>query len=235
MSPADWVPLRKGGGLALLKNQGLRLAPRRASLLRHAGANWPSGRKNATQRADVTEDSEGLHPAGGNAEPRTDLFTTLYSQLRQIAQSALRRSGPQLTISPTTLLHEAYLRISPRDALQFPDRAHFMAYASRAMRGLVIDYVRERRAQKRGSDFEFTSVPTNAAELAVDEAELTRISDALDELSSADAALAELVDLKFFCGFSFAEIAAMRSISERTVQRDWNKARLYLHEVLREP
>ena len=192
-------------------------------------------RADRTQGADVTEVSGGSCSAGGNAEPRTDLFTSLYSQLRQIAQSALRRSGPQLTISPTTLLHEAYLQISRRDSLQFPDRARFMAYASRAMRGLIIDSVRERCAQKRGAAFEFTSVPTNAAELAVDGAELTRISDALDELSKADAALAELVDLKFFCGFSVAEIAAMRSVSERTVHRDWNKTRLYLHEVLREP
>jgi RNA polymerase sigma factor (TIGR02999 family) len=125
--------------------------------------------------------------------------------------------------------------MSRREGPQFPDRARFMGYASRAMRGLVIDSVRERCAQKRGGNFQFTSIPTNAAELAVDALELTRIGDALDELASADAALAELVDLKFFCGFSFAEIAAMRGISERTVQRDWNKARLYLHDVLREP
>jgi RNA polymerase sigma factor (TIGR02999 family) len=163
------------------------------------------------------------------------LFTNLYSQLRQIAQSALRRSGPPLTISPTTVLHEAYLRMSRQDALQFPDRARFLGYASRAMRGLIIDYVRERHAQKRGGEFEFTSLPTNAGELAANELELTRISDALDELATVDTALAELVDLKFFCGFSFADIAAMRSLSERTVQRDWNKARLYLHDVLREP
>jgi RNA polymerase sigma factor (TIGR02999 family) len=183
----------------------------------------------------VTADPESLHQTGDGAEARTDLFTSLYAQLRQIAQSALRRSGPQLTVSPTTLLHEAYLRISGREALEFPDRARFMAYASRAMRSLVIDFVRERQAQKRGAGFEITSIKTEANECAADEAELKRISDALDELTTVDAALAELVDLKFFCGFSFADIAAMRSVSERTVQRDWNKARLYLHDVLREP
>jgi RNA polymerase sigma factor (TIGR02999 family) len=133
------------------------------------------------------------------------------------------------------LLHEAYLKISARDAVQFPDRARFMAYASRAMRRLVIDYVRERHALKRGAAFEITSMPTEAAESATDTLELNRISEALDQLATIDGALAELVDLKFFCGFSFAEIAAMRDISERTVQRDWNKARLYLHDVLREP
>jgi RNA polymerase sigma factor (TIGR02999 family) len=176
-----------------------------------------------------------VHPPAGVADPRIDLFSALYAQLRQIAQSALRRSGPQLTVSPTTLLHEAYLKISARDALQFPDQARFMAYASRAMRRLVIDFVRERQALKRGAAFEITAMPTEIGDYAVDELELKRISDALDELASVDGALAELVDLKFFCGFSFAEIGAMRAVSERTVQRDWNKARLYLHDVLREP
>lgn len=188
-------------------------------------------------RAAVLTRPTGLWPQApaGEGTARADLFTTLYAQLRQIAQRALRRNGPQLTISPTTLLHEAYLAIAHRDSLSFPDHARFMAYASRAMRGLVIDYARERHALKRGGAFEFTCVPTSAAELAVDELELTRISDALDELAKMDSALAELVDLKFFCGFSFADIAAMRGVSDRTVQRDWSKARLYLHDVLREP
>jgi RNA polymerase sigma factor (TIGR02999 family) len=159
-------------------------------------------------------------------------FASLYDQLRQIAQSALRRNGPHLGLSPTTLLHEVYLDISRHQSLQFPDRAHFMAYASRAMRGLIIDYARERRAQKRGGGFDITALPTVVPEMAADAAELQPLSDALDELATVDPALAELVDLKFFCGFSFTEIAAMRSTSERTVRRDWSKARLYLHEFL---
>jgi RNA polymerase sigma factor (TIGR02999 family) len=161
------------------------------------------------------------------------LFTSLYAELRQIAQSALRRSGPQLTLSPTTLLHEVYLDISKRDSLQFPDRSHFMAYASRAMRGLIIDYARERRAQKRGGGFDITALPTVAPDVAVDVNELQPLSDALDELATFDPELAELVDLKFFCGFSFTEIAAMRSTSERTIRRDWSKARMLLHRSLR--
>ena len=160
-------------------------------------------------------------------------FASLYDQLRQIAQSALRRNGAHLGLSPTTLLHEVYLDISRRQSLQFPDRAHFMAYASRAMRGLIIDYARERRAQKRGGGFDITALPTVVPDLAADAAELQPLSDALDELATLDPALAELVDLKFFCGFSFSEIAAMRSTSERTVRRDWSKARLYLHDVLK--
>jgi len=183
----------------------------------------------------VTADTGNADASTGTVDARAELFTALYTQLRQIARSALRHSGPQLTVSPTTLLHEAYLKISAGDAVQFPDRSRFMAYASRSMRRLVIDFVRERCALKRGAAFEITSMPTEAANVAIDdERELERLSEALDELVTVDAALAELVDLKFFCGFSFAEIAAMRDVSERTVQRDWNKARLYLHDVLRE-
>ena len=170
----------------------------------------------------------------GTPDAPVELFTTLYAQLHQIAQSALRRAGPQLTISPTTLLHEAYLKISARDAMQFPDRVRFMAYASRAMRSLVIDFVRARRALKRGASFEITALPAEAEELAVDGDELQRISDGLDALAAVDPALAELVDLKFFCGFSFAEIGALRGVAERTVQRDWNKARMFLHDALRQ-
>jgi RNA polymerase sigma factor (TIGR02999 family) len=132
------------------------------------------------------------------------------------------------------LLHEAYLQISARDSLLFPDRTRFMAYASRAMRGLIVDYVREGKALKRGSAFEIT---TNTEELeqadtSLDDAALMRISEALDELASVDAGLAELVDLKFFCGFSYGEIASMRGVSERTVQRDWEKARLLLYRFM---
>jgi RNA polymerase sigma factor (TIGR02999 family) len=161
------------------------------------------------------------------------LFASLYAELRQIAQGALRRNGPQLTLSPTTLLHEVYLDLSKRDSLQFPDRGHFMAYASRAMRGLIIDYARERRAQKRGGGFDITALPTVVPDVSVEVSELQPLSDALDELATVDRELAELVDLKFFCGFSFAEIAALRATSERTIRRDWSKARLLLHRSLR--
>jgi RNA polymerase sigma factor (TIGR02999 family) len=108
-----------------------------------------------------------------------------------------------------------------------------MGYASHVMRGLIIDHARSRHAQKRGGLFEITSIGTEAGENAVDDRELTQISEALDELAKMDRSLAEVVDLRFFCGFSFAEIAAMRGVSERTVQRKWDKARIYLHHSIR--
>jgi RNA polymerase sigma factor (TIGR02999 family) len=106
-----------------------------------------------------------------------------------------------------------------------------MAYAARVMRGLIIDHARSRSAQKRGGKFEITSAGGDI-ECPPDAQELTRISDALDELAKSEAPLAEIVDLKFFCGFTFAEIAAMKNTSERTVQRQWEKARIYLHRAI---
>jgi RNA polymerase sigma factor (sigma-70 family) len=100
------------------------------------------------------------------------------------------------------------------------------------MRGLIIDHARNRQAQKRGGQFEITSIGADVAENVVDDREMKRLSDALDDMSKVDSALTEVVDLKFFCGFSFAEIAAMRGVSERTVQRLWDKARIYLHRSI---
>lgn len=161
------------------------------------------------------------------------LFSSLYRELHRLAQRQLHRNAGGITLGATTLLHEAYLDLSAGRA-DFPDRARFFAYAARAMRGLIIDHVRERRALKRGGEFHFTELNTEVSDSVPQEtADLERLNDALEELASADAPLAELVDLKFFCGLTFADIAALRGVSERTVQRDWNKARLYLHDVLR--
>jgi RNA polymerase sigma factor, TIGR02999 family len=167
----------------------------------------------------------------GDPIAKENLFAALYDELHRLAQGHLYRTGSDLTLSPTTLLHEAYLDLAGRDGLAFPDRNRFLAYASRAMRRLIIDYVRHRDAQKRGGNVTFTSIENGMVPVprGVDLEELGR---ALEELASLDAGLAELVDLKFFCGFTFAEIAAMRSVSDRTVQRDWAKARTLLHERL---
>ena len=175
-------------------------------------------------------------PSSGDAEDPAaaeQLFATLYGELHRLARRELSRRGGNITLGATTLLHEAYLGMSARDGMVFPDRARFMAYAARAMRGLIIDYVRRRYAHKRGGLFELTSLQTDSRRPAHRRDELQQISDALDELAAVEPTLAEVVDLKFFCGFSFAEIAAMRGVSERTVQRHWEKARLYLHRTIR--
>jgi RNA polymerase sigma factor (TIGR02999 family) len=179
--------------------------------------------------AGPTDPSAGDAPDPLAAEP---LFAALYGELHRLARRELSRRGSNMTLGATTLLHEAYLDMSARTGVAFPDRARFMAYASRAMRGLIIDYARRRYAHKRGGMFELTSLQTTVADKLTDAHELQQISDALDELAAVDPALAEVVDLKFFCGFSFAEIGAMRGVSERTVQRHWEKARLYLYRAI---
>jgi RNA polymerase sigma factor (TIGR02999 family) len=168
----------------------------------------------------------------GSKQAADALFDTLYSELRRLAKRELARHGAPMSLSATTLLHKAYIEIAGNDGTRFPDRNRFMGYAARVMRGLIIDHARSRQAQKRGGQFEITSLGTEAGD-ALDERELTRISEALDELAQAEAELAEIVDLKFFCGFSFGEIASMRKVSERTVQRQWEKARIYLHRNIR--
>jgi RNA polymerase sigma factor (TIGR02999 family) len=166
----------------------------------------------------------------GNAAGREQLFVALYHELHRLAQSELQRNAA-VTLSPTTLLHETFLNFAQRDSGAFVDKARFMAYAGRAMRGLLIDYLRSRQAQKRGGQFEITSLPAEL-EMPDGDGEMDELVDALEELGKLDPHLAECVDLKFFSGFSFAEIAQMWSVSERTVQRDWEKARILLHRFM---
>ena len=150
-----------------------------------------------------------------------------------MAKRELARQGASPTLSPSTLLHETYLAMSGRNEASFPDRARFMGYAARVMRGLIVDYARRQRAQKRGGAFHITALDTDVAIAASGGPELEALSSALEELAAIDSRLAQVVDLKFFCGFSFGEIAAMQSVSERTIQRDWEKARIFLYRVLR--
>ena len=181
--------------------------------------------------ADTTIASLLASAERGDPGAAQELFAALYAELHRIARRELGR-GNQLTLGVTTLLHEAYLRISSQESVVFPDRARFMAYAARVMRRLVIDHVRHRRAIKRGGQFEITALDTTVPDPHADDQQLERLSDALDELAAVDAGLAEVVDLKFFCGFSFGEIAGMHGVSERTTQRQWEKARIYLHRAL---
>jgi RNA polymerase sigma factor (TIGR02999 family) len=190
----------------------------------HTPASQPEDLATMVRRA---EDGDGA--------ARDALFATLYNELHRLAESHLRRSGGQFTMGTTTLLHEAYLDLNRREGLAFPDRLRFLKYASRAMRGLVIDYVRARRAEKRGGEITFVDLPEHAARVPAGGLSLELLGRALDELAELDTDLAELLDLKFFCGFSFMEIAALRGVSERTVQRDWAKTRVLLHDALQVP
>jgi RNA polymerase sigma factor (TIGR02999 family) len=180
----------------------------------------------ATPVADlITRANEGDQAAAST------LFAALYGELHAIAERQLQRGGQELTLGTRTLLHEAYLNIAKREGVQFASRAHFLGYAARAMRGLMIEYVRRRRAKKRGGEFHITSTGEGAS--GEDSADLLEeLGTALDSLAQSEPDLAQLVDLHFFCGFSFGELAELRGVSERTVRRHWRSARLLLHRTM---
>jgi RNA polymerase sigma factor (TIGR02999 family) len=164
-------------------------------------------------------------------DERKRLFVALYTELHGIARRELRRNSAA-TISPTTLLHETFLSMSREVRASFPDRARFMAYAGAAMRGLLIDYLRARQAQKRGAKFEITALPIDLP-AGLEDIEGDQLGAALDELAQTHPRLAECVDLKFFCGLSYSDIASLWQVSERTVQREWEKARIMLFRSLK--
>jgi RNA polymerase sigma factor (TIGR02999 family) len=174
-------------------------------------------------------------PAAPQISPEANarLFATLYADLRRLADRELRRY-PSAGVSPTTLVHEAYLNLINRDGVSFADPGKCVSYVARAMRGVLIDFARRHQAIKRGAGFQIVELNTHVGEILEDDQSLVRLSDALDWLAQHDSGLAELVDLKYFCGFSFGEIAKLRSISERTVQRDWQKVRLLLYGRINE-
>lgn len=171
---------------------------------------------------------------GGDAGAAAALFSALYAELHAIAERQLRRDGPDLTLGTTTLLHEAYLNIADREGVRFASRGHFLAYAARAMRGLTIDYVRRRQSRKRGGEFHITGSGAGVDQVSVDTpAEpLERLSAALDTLAKSEPDLAQLVDLHFFCGLAFAELAELQGVSDRTIRRRWRSARLLLHRTM---
>jgi RNA polymerase sigma factor (TIGR02999 family) len=171
-------------------------------------------------------------PAADPSGHTEALFTSLYQDLRRLARREVRRNGAHDVLGTGTLVHEAWLDISKRPSLDFDEPGRFLAYAARTMRGLVIDRVRSRYAQKRGGHMVITSLDTLNADQVVQPATLEGIGEALEELEAVDPDLAHVVDLKFFCGFTLAEVARMQGVSERTVQRQWEKARLLLQRAL---
>jgi RNA polymerase sigma factor (TIGR02999 family) len=167
------------------------------------------------------------HHAATNA-----LFSTLYSELHRLAKRELRRLWIPGIPSVTAVLHDTYLNMVAHTGLSFTGHAHFMGYAARVMRGLIVDHVRKHRSIKRGGAFKITSLEPDEAGNPTHARELVEIRDALHELAKAEPGLAEVVDLKFFHGLSLAEIAAAQKLSERTVQRRWERARTYLRRSI---
>ena len=176
-----------------------------------------------------------LHAAGAGDRAAADrVFALLYADLLRLASSRLRRSSELTLLDTTALVHESYVRLRAVDQAVFPDRDHYMAYAARVMRAVVIDVVRARQALRRGGQDERVTLDTGlAGGLAAHDEEVLRVHEALDELAALEPRLAQVVEMRYFGGLSESEIAASLGLTERTVQRDWQKARLFLRVALR--
>jgi len=168
----------------------------------------------------------------GDASAMERLMPLVYGDLHRRARHQLRRL-PQATLSPTGLVHEAYLKLVGSSA-DWQDRNHFFAVASKAMRGVVVDYARRRSAKKRGGLAR--PVALDEAVLRVEEnaAEILGIHEALERLATVDERLSDLVELRFFGGLSIDEAAGVLKVSDRTAKRDWTKARTLLFQMLHE-
>jgi RNA polymerase sigma factor (TIGR02999 family) len=170
----------------------------------------------------------------GDETARDALFAATYDELRQLARSRLRDGGRNTVLDTTALVHEAYLRFVKVGQLRIEDRRSFFGYASRVMRSVIVDSARERRAERRGGGLPALTLTTKLVEeLADDEETILKVHEALEELAQADARLAQVVEMRYFGGYTEREIAETLGVNERTVQRDWEKARLILGAALR--
>ena len=162
------------------------------------------------------------------------LFAAAYGELRKLARSRLRDGGRNTVMDTTALVHESYFRFIKGGQLRSNDRRAFFAYASRVMRSVIIDAVRERQAERRGGDLQRMTFDTQIADiLPAGEDELIELHEALDALAQAEPRLAKVVEMRYFGGYTEAEIGDALELTERTVRRDWDKARLLLSALMR--
>ena len=162
------------------------------------------------------------------------LFSAAYGELRKLARSRLRDGGRNTMLDTTALVHESYLRFIHSGQLRSDDRRAFFAYASKVMRSVIIDAVRERQAERRGGDLQRMTLNTQIADnLPAGEDEMLKVHDALVVLAQAEPRLAKVVEMRYFGGYTEAEIGEALELTERTVRRDWDKARLLLGALLK--
>jgi RNA polymerase sigma factor (TIGR02999 family) len=171
--------------------------------------------------------------SAGDAEAADALFAATYDDLRKLARNRLRAGGRNTLLDTSSLVHESYLRFVRSRRLRVEDRAHFLHWAGRVMRSVIVDFARRRSAQRRGAGA--SRVPLTV-QLAADHRapadEILLVHDALDRLAALDPRMAQVVEMRYFGGLSEPEIALALGVTDRTVRRDWEKARLLLREAL---
>ncbi|HSM06063.1 MAG TPA: ECF-type sigma factor [Longimicrobiales bacterium] len=171
----------------------------------------------------------------GDDQAFADLVEIVYDDLRRIARSHIRRGGADGTMNTTALVHEAYVRLAGAGRGEWPSRAHFFAFCSRAMRRILIDYARSRSAEKRGGDLVRVPLPANLATLDREVEEILALNQALTTLEERDPRMARVAECRFFGGLSVGETAEVIDTSPRTVERIWSRARIYLQQLLSAP
>lgn len=187
--------------------------------------------KIQTRQSEITSLLFGLRNGDENA--RKLLFELVYENLLLIARNQLIKEGPDHTLSRTDLVHEVFFKLMAVSDTDWQDRGHFYAIAAKAMRQVLTDHARKRLAEKRGSNPD--KVPIDERTMAIDKQahELLDIDEALTELNQVDERLAKIVELRFYAGLSLEDTANSLNVSSRTVNRDWIKARAWLHERLK--
>ncbi|GAC1463982.1 MAG: hypothetical protein PVSMB1_14170 [Gemmatimonadaceae bacterium] len=169
----------------------------------------------------------------GDQRALGEVVAITYDELRGLARQRLHRTNADGLLNTTSLVHECYLRLMRVGRLSLDDRSHFLSYAARVMRSVIVDFARERLSQRRGAGALFVTVGTDIPDHeSVSAEELLRIEDALQELARSEQRLVQVVEMKYFAGFTLEEIADSLGVAVRTVRRDWDKARLLLAVAL---
>ncbi|WP_348012900.1 ECF-type sigma factor [Roseateles sp.] len=169
----------------------------------------------------------------GSAGAQDRLFSAAYDELRKLARARLRDGGRNTVLDTTVLVHESYLRFLRSGRLRPDSRRAFFAYASQVMRSVIIDAVRERQAQRRGGDLARLTLDTHICDSTpAGEDEVLKVHEALEALAAAEPRLAKVVEMRYFGGYNDLEIAEALQLADRTVRRDWDKARLLLGVLL---
>jgi RNA polymerase sigma factor (TIGR02999 family) len=171
--------------------------------------------------------------SNGEEAAKSHLLEVVYGELRRLARARLRRERADHTLSPTALVHEAYVRLIDQQRVQWQGRAHFFAVAARIMRRILIDHARAHRAAKRGADIRIPAARAEGVALPRD-LDVLALDEALDRLAALDRRQSELVELRFFGGLNVEETAEVLAVSPVTVKRDWALARAWLYRELRD-
>ncbi len=227
--------LTSGGGRyhVFAHSSPRNFAPKEDNALSENGVSVAGGafRIQDPPMAELTQLLEAMR--AGDAGAMDEVFTLTYRELHEMAHQRLHRSNRVTSLDTTTLVHECYLRLVRVGQLQTQDRSHFLGYAARVMRSIVVDFVRQRLAKRRGGDELRVTLGTDIRDsTAVSEEQIMQVDEALQELAVLDSRLVEVVEMRYFAGFTVEQIAESRGVTTRTIRRDWEKARLLLYAAL---